>query len=255
MPKREDLEATLRAAPDLEAYLLAHSGLPGPRANLELAWAAAEVAERPELRRWAAVPPEEAGTNEPAGFVVVCGAIGLGRLIAEGDRGALSTLRPLASDPRWRVREGVAMALQRVGDADVATLLPIVREWAGGTAFERRAAVAAIAEPRLLRDPSTASVAVGLLDRITTSFESEGEERESPGMEALRKALGYGWSVVIVAEPDEGERAFEAWLSSRERRVRWVCRENLRKARLRKLDAAWVEACLARLEEGDPRKR
>ncbi len=147
------------------------------------------------------------------------------------------------------------MALQRIGDADIAILLPIVRDWAGGSAFERRAAVAAIAEPRLLRDLSTATEAVGLLDRMTTSFEAEREDRESPGMEALRKALGYGWSVVIVAAPDAGKRAFGTWLSSRERRVRWVCRENLRKARLRKLDAAWVDACLARLAQGDHGKR
>ena len=35
----------------------------------------------------------------------------------------LQALRPLASDPRWRIREAVAMALQRWGDADMPALL------------------------------------------------------------------------------------------------------------------------------------
>jgi hypothetical protein len=47
----------------------------------------------------------------------------LGRLLAEGRTELLEVLRRLASDPRWRVREGVAIALQKFGDADMAGLL------------------------------------------------------------------------------------------------------------------------------------
>ena len=42
------------------------------------------------------------------------------------------------------------MALQRLGDVDMAQLLAEMRDWAEGTPLEQRAAAAAICEPRLL---------------------------------------------------------------------------------------------------------
>jgi hypothetical protein len=52
-------------------------------------------------------------------YLAVCGSAGLGRLAAEGRLDLLPTHRKLASDPRWRLREGVAMGLQRLGEADM----------------------------------------------------------------------------------------------------------------------------------------
>jgi hypothetical protein len=228
---------------DREAYLQEHSGLPGPRGNLELLDAAADVAGADELRRWAAIGPDDAGTNEPRGFLVMCGVAGLGRLAVEGDPDAIGELRIHANDPRWRVREAVAIALQRIGDADRDGMQAIAEAWAVGTAFERRAAVAAVAEPRLLRDPAGARRAAALLDRITASFAQDTSGRRGEGPVALRKALGYAWSVVIVADPEEGEPTFERWLASDDADVRWICRENLKKARLERMDAGWVARC------------
>src|SRR6266705_3636553 len=109
----------LHAVP-LDSHLLAHSGLPGPRANLELAQAAADVADEPILRRWLADAEE---------YLALCGAIGIGRLIAEGHAGLWPVLRAAADDKRWRVREGVAMGLQRIGDADPVRLLDELDGW------------------------------------------------------------------------------------------------------------------------------
>jgi hypothetical protein len=248
MGKRDDYAAQLRAARHREGFLMANSGLPGPRGNLELAEAAADVGSPVEIRRWAAIGPDEAGTNEPLGFVAVCGVLGLGRLAVEGDTAALDELRGHANDPRWRVREAVAMALQRVGDAGMDELLRVADAWAEGSAYERRAAAAAVAEPRLLRDPVAAEAAVRLFDRITTTFERKDVDRMAEDRVALRKGLGYGWSVVIAADPDHGKGAFERWLASDDPDVRWICRENLKKARLAKLDPSWVAACRARLK-------
>jgi hypothetical protein len=227
------------------------SGLPGPRANLELAQAAADVVGSGALRSWAAIGPGDAGTNEPRGFLAVCGVIGLGRLAVEGDRGAVDELRQHANDPRWRVREAVAMALQRIGDADVNDLIRIARGWSSGSALERRATAAALAEPRLLTDPGAAAAAVGLFDRITASFVADPGDRKAEGPQALRKALGYGWSVVIAGDPQDGKAAFERWLDADDRDVRWICRENLKKARLVRMDRDWVAACRVRLVEAE----
>jgi hypothetical protein len=247
---RQTYVAALREAEDPESFLMTHSGLPGPRGNLELADAAADVTDPVTLRRWAAIGPDEAGTNEPRGFLAMCGVVGLGRLVAEGDRDAVAELRVHANDPRWRVRESVAIALQRVGDADLDEMASITDVWAEGTNYERRAAVAAVAEPRLLRALPAAARAVALLDRITASFASDPGDRRGDEPRALRKALGYAWSVVIVADPERGKPAFERWLEVDDRDVRWICRENLKKSRLARTDPAWVQRCADRLAPG-----
>ena len=113
-----------------EPFLLEHSGLPGPRGNLELAAAVAEEADTASLRRWAALGAAEAPFGSAKEFLPVCGVVGLGRLLAAGDRAVLADLRLLAADPRWRIREAVAIALQRFGDADFAALLGEMQRWA-----------------------------------------------------------------------------------------------------------------------------
>ena len=55
-------------------------------------------------------------------------------------------------------------------------------------------------------------------------------------MRVLRKALGYGWSVVIVAAPARGRAVFERLAASDHPDIRWIVRANLAKARLPRLD-------------------
>jgi hypothetical protein len=146
------------------------------------------------------------------------------------------------------VRESVAIALQRLGDADMLRMLAFAEELATGTYLEQRAAAAAACEPRLLKGAVIAGRVVSLLDGITaTMAEAPTSERRGDEFRALRQAMGYCWSVAVVAAPDAGKAAFERWLASPDSDVRWMLRENLKKNRLRKLDAGWVSACLAKL--------
>jgi HEAT repeat protein len=232
--------------PDRKAYLLAGSRLPGPRANLELLAAAVEACSPDELRAWAALDLVAAPPNTPDEFLAVVGAAGLGRLVAAGNTAELTMLRALASDPRWRVREGVAMALQRVGAADMDAVLEIAREWASGNRYEQRAAVASLAEPPLLRDPAVVPPALDVFDEITASIVG-AQDRRSGGFEVLTKALGYGWSVLVAAAPAIGKPRMERWLGSPDPDVRRVMRENLGKARLERADREWAAAWRARL--------
>jgi len=141
---RRELETALLAAPEREAFLLAHSGLPGPRGNLELIDVASAASERAEIERWAVLTPAEAPENTPGVFLACVGLVGLGRLVAAGDRSLLPVLRRSSSDPRWRVREAVAMALQAWGDLDIRSLVAEMERWAGGSHLEGRAAMAAL---------------------------------------------------------------------------------------------------------------
>src|ERR687898_347008 len=167
--RREDHRTSLRALPRAEwmPYLRRNSGLPGRRANLELA-------------------------------------------------------------------QAVAMALQRLGDADKAGLHDLVSRWAADPdPLVQRAAVAGLCEPRLLRDPADAARAVELCSRITDSLVARPpDERRSDDVRALRKALGYCWSVAVAADPANGLPGFLALSRSGDSDVVWIARENASKARL-----------------------
>ena len=137
------VEEYRRAPPRLavwEPFLLERSGLPGPRGNLEPA-AVAEEADEASLRRWAALGPAEAPFGSAEEFLP-CVASSVSGGCSPPGTGQSWRTSGLAADPRWRIREAVAMALQRFGDADLAGLLAEMRRWARGTPLERRAAVA-----------------------------------------------------------------------------------------------------------------
>ncbi|MGD0004453.1 MAG: hypothetical protein ABSE06_09520 [Anaerolineaceae bacterium] len=242
MNKIETYRAMLRmrTLPDWDAYLLQESHLPGPRSNLELAQAVADEGDAALFERYIAMDATQAPQNTPAEFLAVCGAIGLGRLLAEGRLDKFSVLRQLASDPRWRMREGVAMALQRLGDANMELLLDEMQRWSAGNFLEQRAAAAALCEPRLLKNPEHARRVLTVLDTITVAILPQGERR-SEAFQALRKGLGYCWSVAVAALPQEGRATMEAWFQVKDKDIQWIMKENLKKDRLARLDAAWVK--------------
>ena len=112
--------------------MLKESGLPGPRGNIELAQVVADEGDRQLFQRYIAYTADIAPVNSPYEFLAFCGVIGLGRLLAEGDIALLEIIRRYASDPRWRIREAVAMALQRLGDVNMEQLIAAMQEWSQG---------------------------------------------------------------------------------------------------------------------------
>jgi hypothetical protein len=210
---------------DPRTYLAEHSGLPGPRGNLELIGAAAEELDIVTL---------EALSGSPDEFEACVGVVGLGRAIPDGRTDLVSALRGHAGDGRWRVREAVAMALQRWGDADLPAMVTEAERWGGGGRLEQRAAAAGTCEPRLLGDQAIARRVIALLDGITATLPGAADRRTDT-FRTLRQALGYCWSVAIAADPVDGLAAFARWRRDRDPDVAWVVRENLGKARLRRV--------------------
>jgi hypothetical protein len=242
--KRSAYRAALESIPHDQwvSYLDSDSGLPGPWGNIELAEAFADVAEPAFIRSCAR------SQNE---YLAMCGAVGFGRLLADGDRDAVETLKSLAADSRWRVREGVAMALQRLGDANMSALWAATADWVAGPPLVQRAIAAGICEPRLLGAPDNALRALDTLDRITESLKGmERQSRRAEPFRVLRLALGYCWSVAVAAAPAEGFVRLERWAASDDKDVRWIVRENLRKARLARADLAASERVAAVLDRG-----
>jgi hypothetical protein len=127
-----------------------------------------------------------------------------------------------------------------------------MEEWARGSPLERRAAAAALCEPALLTTPERVGEVVSVLIEATTAIvQASAEERRSKEFKALRKGLGYCWSVAVAAAPEVGKPAFEQLVEqvavSGDRDLAWVARENLRKRRLQRLDPGWVVRLLERL--------
>ena len=229
MSDRHVMESRGVPVDELAQYLTARSGLPGPRCNLQLADAFACVADRSTILHFADLDDE---------YLRFCGTEAIGRLILEEPEDAsLSTLiRSRAADDLWRVREGAARALQIVGDDERPLLRAIVADWVGdATPHVRRAAVAAICEPRLLTDPATQTAALHACREASNSIAMlPAAERRTPGVRNLRQALGYCWSVAVAADPDVGMPAFERLRAVDDPDICWIVASNLKKSRLRR---------------------
>lgn len=192
---------------ELEAYIRANSNLPGPRGNLGLAGAfaniIAEAGGSGPLRAWelfagwSEISAGDAPVNNPREFLPFCAALGFGVLGARDPQlfpQAIERLRNLARDPRWRTREAVAMGLQSMLAARSRETIPALEAWVqAGDCLEIRAVVAGVAEPALLKDPGIAEAALRLhqatLDRVL-----HNRERKSEPFRVLRQALGYSLS-------------------------------------------------------------
>jgi hypothetical protein len=233
---KEDLSKTK----DWKNYLLSHSNLPGPRGNLELMQAFVEVGSEKDFIPLLDYTPDKAPVNSPEEFLAFCGTVGLGKLISEGKHEYYKKLRELASDPRWRNREGVAWALQIAGKKDFNLLLKNIEPWLTGNHLEKRAVAAGLCEPVLLKAKEDAARVLEILDKITRNS-IQDKNRKSEEFQTLRKGLGYCWSVAIAAFPGKGKPVFEKLLEYNDKDIYWIIKENLKKNRLIKMDPVWVK--------------
>src|SRR6267378_5877206 len=230
MGRVEQHRADLRQLPEWEAYLKKNSGLPGPRANLELVQAVGDEADAERLWRLSASSDE---------FLALCGTAGLGHLAVSDPVPVMSWLRELAGDPRWRVREGVALALQHLGRYSMPRLLAEMEKWSTEGPYLQRAAAAGLCEPSLLKEPEHVVRVLKVLDRMTRSLAATGP-RKGEDFRVLRQALAYSWSVAAAALPEAGRPLMEKWLRSADKDVAWVMQGNLARARTGALGPAWV---------------
>jgi hypothetical protein len=246
MSKLNEYRQKLRELKDWTPFLQKNSGLPGPRGNLELAQAVVEEASEKQVEEFLSIPIDQAKENTPKVFLVFCGVTALGKRISRGNQKEFARLRQYASDPRWRIREATAIALQYVGDENMEVLLKEAKVWSKGNWFEKRAAAAGLAEPRLLKVLNNAKRVLQILDEVTATMETAGDSTDE-AFKVLRQGMGYCWSVAVSALPEEGKPLMEKWLTSRSGNVRWIMKENLKKNRLVKMDAMWVKACNVKL--------
>ena len=219
-------------------YLLENSGLPGPRGNLALLYQFTGQAEPSLVEQCLGlIKPDTA--NSPQEFAGMCGVVGQAVLKKSDLPAAIAGLRPYASHASWRIREAVAIAIQEIASSGFESILAELDAWSQGNALEQRAVVAALCEPKLLKNPKTNQAVLKLMERISYAFPPE--KKLASEQLSLRKTLGYGWSVLIVNHPAASRPVFETLAISQNPNLLWIVRENLGKSRLVKMDADWVE--------------
>ncbi len=276
MVKRDEARAKLQTmlstdAPEaeLEQTLLATSGLPGPRANLEQAWAFADCFEAegvPDrywamLNRWMAISADEAGGNHPRVYLPFCALQAMGASYAgaspQRSQQIVDTLWMMACDGRWRIREGVAQALQRIAEHDWIALVGILAERLPVTSrWEQRAILAALAHPPILKQPPRARYALEVTDNILREIsELDPGARRTEPYRVLRQALEYAPSVFVAALPEGGFAFLRTWALSTNDEVRRVVRANLGKARLAKAFPSQTQQIHSLLADESPRDR
>ena len=230
---------------EIRSFLSDNSNLPGPRGNLELAGLFAssvvEYSGKNIDKLWAlclkmtAISADEAPVNTASEFIPFCGTVGIGSTAAAHSsylKKTLIRLHELANDPRWRMREGVAMGLQKLILLNANTVLTELKKWViGGNLLELRAVAAAVAEPALLKDIEVAKEAFRLNQQIIMKLIETGE-RKSEDFRVLRKALAYTLSVVIVPLPKEGFGYLKQLIKMNDPDITWIIKQNLKKNRL-----------------------
>lgn len=222
----------------LEDYLKKNSGLPGPRANLELLITAVENLPAEKFAPFWKYTADNAPVNSPEEYLYMFAVVSTGAHITTNDKAGWAKLRAAASDVRWRTREAVAMAAMYTGLKDFDFLLREMQTWAKGNLYERRAAAASLCEPKLLDNEEKAVSVLNMLNEITVGLPDFNKDEE--GFEALVKGLSFCWSVAICGAPKEGKRFFEGLFEHDNKFIKKIVNENLNKNRLRKLDESWV---------------
>ena len=232
----------------LEYYLRDQSRLPGTRANLELVHSlsnllAAIVPEQPEqvwlLVHYLVQDEKTVERNTPDEFVVLCGVVAFGACATvrtEWHTEVFEMMNLFACSKSWRVREGVAMALQRLLPVNPQDTIDFLIELATkGNCFQQRASIAAIAEPPLLQAQSMIDAALAIqrivLERL---HELSNTIRKREDARALRQSLGYTLSVVTAAAPEKGFALMRDCAGWNDSDINWILRENLKKKRLAK---------------------
>ncbi|ASA20864.1 hypothetical protein [Paenibacillus donghaensis] len=245
----------------LAACLLEQSGLPGPRANLELSGQFAQQYARAELDEpawelllaWAALPAAEAGVNERREFLPFCAVQAAGvyySYAAAERRGVLEALLQSAlNDSRWRLREAGAIGLQSLGEADFGLLRKLLEVWAPeATLLEQRGVMAALAHPPLLKRQENAMYALRLAEGIMDGILSGSTAQANPeDYRVLSKGLEYSLSVFTASAPEPGFALLRRFAATGDPRLLRIVKSNLGKTRLSKRYAAEVAELLAGL--------
>jgi len=245
----------------LKEFLKANSNLPGPRGNLEMAYAFGDCfAGDIDDVSWAFVvelsniDSEQAPVNDPGEILPFCAALAAGSqyTYADNERKSQikSILRAAMNDDRWRMREGAAMGYQRMAESDFGAVKEIFESLYPDSNFvEKRAIIAALAHPPILKDKDVALYSLKISEDIMDGLAVlKPDELKSGGFKVLSKGLEYALSVFTAYAPDEGFKMLKAFAALPQKDLKRIIRSNLGKARLKDKFPGQVEEVMRMLD-------
>ncbi len=192
-------EAVTGEARALYELLARVGGLPGPRANagVVLAFSNECVARGKKadalVTQMATLDLDAAPGASKYEIIPMCGVAALGARAAADAAAmrALATLHDCAEDLRFRVRDGVAEALARIGEVRGEALVHDLAGWMDGY-FHAAAVLRALSDPKWLTRIPVASAAT-VIERLDEGFElAKNAPRAAaryPGFKSLVDAL------------------------------------------------------------------
>lgn len=239
---KEQLNFIINDSKKLEKFLIENSNLPGPRANLELLFAFAEVYENVEvLKQWIKISDEEAGANDPKAFLPFCAAACLGKIYTKTrDKELITILKKLSNDTRWRTRETVAFAFQFIGENDFEDLKTIFNKWIKkSNNLEKRAMLVALAHPPML-NKERADYCFEILEEVMQAMD------RTENFDVLKKGLEFVISVFTVYSPVKGFDFMKRCIG-KDKAINTIIKSNLKKNRIVKRYPEEVKALIEML--------
>ena len=231
MTKKEELTLKLKLIVNdrkkLEQFILKNSNLPGPRGNIGLAFALAEIFDQIDvLFDWLKITEEEADTNNPKAFLPFCAAVCLGKIYTKRkNKKIITVLKKSANDGRWRMREAVAFAFQIIGENNFDELKNIFSVWNNkSNNFEKRAILVSLAHPKFLNE-GNAKFCFEIAEVVLKEMNRENN------FDVLRKGLEFTISVFAAANPKLGFTFIKRWIG-KDKVIDKIMKENLKKDRL-----------------------
>ncbi len=237
----------------LEQYLVERGKLSTTYANLPMAHTFADLigeivaagkhdsAVEKLLDSWSGLSIEAAPVGSDREILPVVAVLSYGQVAVsrrEWWPDEVTKLRRAASDGRWRVREMVAAAFQRMLDADWDRAYADLVGWfSDDNPLVIRAVAAAVAEPPILKGDALRGENALFLQRQAVEWflRIPANRRRDKDVRVLRQGLGYTISVAVAAVPDEGFALLEQLAAMRnDKDIQWILRENLKKNRLNK---------------------
>lgn len=233
----------------IEKFLFEHSNLPGPRANLTLVYDFANYFKQHNINNgllnmlisWCNINIEEAPVNDVKEYLPLVGIVSLGANYPYANESIresiLNQIRLAMNSERWRTREGSAMALQEIAEHDFTPVKElIVSILDDANLLEKRAIIAALAHPPILKDNREITefclkVSSKILDDI---INMDNALFGSEDYKVLAKGLKYALSVFVAYLPKKGFEFFEIYVDKQNSEINKIIKTNLTKARIAK---------------------
>jgi hypothetical protein len=233
----------------MKDFLILNSNLPGPRSNLELLYMFSNYFKGKTnidtklldfLFELSEVSVESCIVDSRLEYLPCCSIVALGEqylyVNLQYRSKILEALKRSMNDSRWRVREGAAMCLQQIAEADFSALKNIIETFYENSNFlEKRAFVAGLAHPPILKVKDNAIFSLNLCEDILNEIlKLSVQDIKTDSFKTLSKGLEYSISVFVQYAPEEGFDLMKKFALSGNKQIYTILISNLGKSRLKK---------------------